>query len=227
MSSDGAAADVSGAAAEQPHRLDKKWTFWFDNVSKPKQGAAWGNNLRDAYTFDTVEEFWCSLLYKWIGLDYVISITSHAEYATKYKTLIYLVGSASAEVIADMALCPMEAVKVRVQTQPGFARGLGDGLPKFVRSDGVLGDIMDIGILAAAAHAAANNNLFTTYYNPRRNLVYAVNQDAEDAFKKTVELDRLIDMLKNASDREIHSQEPSFPNVSLILLCTTDVEMVY
>ncbi|KAD7477916.1 hypothetical protein E3N88_01052 [Mikania micrantha] len=54
-----AAADVSGASAEQPHRLDKKWTFWFDNQSKPKQGAAWGNNLRDAYTFDTVEEFWC------------------------------------------------------------------------------------------------------------------------------------------------------------------------
>ncbi|KAL7608855.1 mitochondrial phosphate carrier protein 3, mitochondrial [Lactuca sativa] len=61
------------------------------------------------------------------------------EYAAKYKTLIYLAGSASAEVIADVALCPMEAVKVRVQTQPGFARGLGDGLPKFVRSDGVLG----------------------------------------------------------------------------------------
>ncbi|KAJ4850156.1 Mitochondrial phosphate carrier protein 3, mitochondrial [Turnera subulata] len=57
------------------------------------------------------------------------------EYAAKYKTLIYLAGSASAEVIADVALCPMEAVKVRVQTQPGFARGLSDGLPKFIRSE--------------------------------------------------------------------------------------------
>uniref|UniRef100_A0A6N2MFB3 Uncharacterized protein n=1 Tax=Salix viminalis TaxID=40686 RepID=A0A6N2MFB3_SALVM len=44
------------------------------------------------------------------------------ENAAKYKTLIYLAGSASAELIADVALCPMEAVKVRVQTQPGFAR---------------------------------------------------------------------------------------------------------
>ncbi|XP_052176701.1 mitochondrial phosphate carrier protein 3, mitochondrial-like [Diospyros lotus] len=61
------------------------------------------------------------------------------EYAAKYKTLIYLAGSASAEVIADVALCPFEAVKVRVQTQPGFARGLSDGLPKFVKSEGVLG----------------------------------------------------------------------------------------
>jgi solute carrier family 25 phosphate transporter 3 len=61
------------------------------------------------------------------------------EFAAKYKTLIYLSGSASAELIADVALCPMEAVKVRVQTQPGFARGLSDGLPKFVKSEGVLG----------------------------------------------------------------------------------------
>ncbi|XP_009800269.2 mitochondrial phosphate carrier protein 3, mitochondrial [Nicotiana tabacum] len=62
-----------------------------------------------------------------------------AENAAKYKTLIYLAGSASAEVIADIALCPFEAVKVRVQTQPGFARGLSDGLPKFVRSEGTMG----------------------------------------------------------------------------------------
>lgn len=61
------------------------------------------------------------------------------EYASKYKTLIYLAGSASAEVIADVALCPMEAVKVRVQTQPGFAKGLSDGLPKFIKSEGALG----------------------------------------------------------------------------------------
>lgn len=61
------------------------------------------------------------------------------EYAAKYKTLIYLAGSASAEVIADVALCPFEAVKVRVQTQPGFARGLSDGLPKIIRNEGASG----------------------------------------------------------------------------------------
>ncbi|KAD2394428.1 hypothetical protein E3N88_41405 [Mikania micrantha] len=36
-----------------------------------------------------------------------------------------------------------------------------------------------------------------------RNLVCAVNQEAEDAFKKMVEVDRLIDMLKSASDQEL------------------------
>ncbi|KAJ6827889.1 mitochondrial phosphate carrier protein 3, mitochondrial [Iris pallida] len=33
----------------------------------------------------------------------------------------------------------MEAVKVRIQTQPGFARGLSDGLPKFVKAEGAMG----------------------------------------------------------------------------------------
>ncbi|KAJ4897522.1 Mitochondrial phosphate carrier protein 2 [Raphanus sativus] len=61
------------------------------------------------------------------------------ENAAKYKTLIYLAGSASAEIVADVALCPMEAVKVRVQTQPDFARGLSDDLPKIIRSEGVRG----------------------------------------------------------------------------------------
>ncbi|KAI3463573.1 hypothetical protein Pfo_020236 [Paulownia fortunei] len=61
------------------------------------------------------------------------------EYAAKYKTLIYLAGSASAEFIADVALCPFEALKVRVQTQPGFARGLADGLPKLIKAEGASG----------------------------------------------------------------------------------------
>ncbi|KAL6645831.1 hypothetical protein ACP70R_017439 [Stipagrostis hirtigluma subsp. patula] len=58
------------------------------------------------------------------------------DHAEKLKTLIYLAASASAEVIADVALCPMEAVKVRVQTQPGFAQCLTDGLPKLVQTEG-------------------------------------------------------------------------------------------
>jgi solute carrier family 25 phosphate transporter 3 len=35
-----------------------------------------------------------------------------------------MAASASAEVIADVGLCPFEAVKVRIQTNPQFARGL-------------------------------------------------------------------------------------------------------
>lgn len=50
-----------------------------------------------------------------------------------------MTASASAEVIADIALCPWEAVKVRVQTDPSFARGLSDGLPKLIKTEGMGG----------------------------------------------------------------------------------------
>ncbi|KAL5394985.1 hypothetical protein PMIN06_008327 [Paraphaeosphaeria minitans] len=58
----------------------------------------------------------------------------------KYKTLIYLAGSASAEFIADIGLCPFEAVKVRMQTtMPPFATGTLNGINTIVGKEGVAG----------------------------------------------------------------------------------------
>ncbi|GAB2265894.1 Eukaryotic translation initiation factor isoform 4E [Dionaea muscipula] len=54
-----AALTPAGEVMKQPHLLERKWAFWFDNQAKPKQGAAWGTSLRKIYTFGTVEEFWC------------------------------------------------------------------------------------------------------------------------------------------------------------------------
>lgn len=50
--------------------------------------------------------------------------------AHDYRGIIYLAGSASAELVADIALCPMEMVKVKVQTSvPGtFPTSLGPAL---------------------------------------------------------------------------------------------------
>lgn len=61
------------------------------------------------------------------------------SYAKAHKTSIYVAGSLSAQVIADVALCPFESVKVRVQTQPGFAKGLADGFPQMYRTEGLPG----------------------------------------------------------------------------------------
>jgi len=54
----------------------------------------------------------------------------------KYKDLVYVSGSASAEFFADIALCPWEAVKVKIQTTPGYAKGLLDGMPRFYKEQG-------------------------------------------------------------------------------------------
>jgi len=56
-----------------------------------------------------------------------------------YRTSLYLAASASAEFFADIALAPMEAVKVRVQTQPGFASTLREGAPKLYAAEGING----------------------------------------------------------------------------------------
>jgi len=56
-----------------------------------------------------------------------------------YRTSLYLAASASAEFFADIALAPMEAVKVRMQTQPGFANTLREGFPKIMQLEGIPG----------------------------------------------------------------------------------------
>ena len=61
------------------------------------------------------------------------------EKAYLYRTSLYLAASASAEFFADIALAPMEAVKVRIQTQPGWANNLREGVPKLWRQEGVAG----------------------------------------------------------------------------------------
>ncbi|KAI9894961.1 MAG: hypothetical protein M1814_000182 [Vezdaea aestivalis] len=60
--------------------------------------------------------------------------------AKQWKTTLYLTASASAEFIADIALCPFEAVKVRMQTTiPHFATGTMSGISTITSSEGVAG----------------------------------------------------------------------------------------
>lgn len=62
------------------------------------------------------------------------------EKATKWKTSIYLTASASAEFVADVALCPFEAIKVRMQTTiPPEVKGTFSGISSVVSKEGVAG----------------------------------------------------------------------------------------
>lgn len=56
-----------------------------------------------------------------------------------WRTSLYLASSASAEFFADIALSPMEAVKVRIQTMPGFASTLRAGAPIIYQQEGLNG----------------------------------------------------------------------------------------
>lgn len=61
------------------------------------------------------------------------------ENSDKYKDLLYTSASASAELFADILLCPWETVKLKVQTVPGYANGLTDGTARLMREEGVAG----------------------------------------------------------------------------------------
>ncbi|CBF69934.1 putative mitochondrial phosphate transporter Pic2 [Aspergillus nidulans FGSC A4] len=56
------------------------------------------------------------------------------------RTVMHLAASASAEFIADIALCPFEAIKVRMQTTlPPYAHSLREGWSKIIAQEGVSG----------------------------------------------------------------------------------------
>ncbi|KAJ9136901.1 hypothetical protein NKR23_g9512 [Pleurostoma richardsiae] len=59
--------------------------------------------------------------------------------ATERRTAIYLGASATAEFFADILLCPLEATRIRLVSQRGFATGLASGFTRLAREEGMRG----------------------------------------------------------------------------------------
>ncbi|KAL9652249.1 hypothetical protein ABK040_011909 [Willaertia magna] len=60
------------------------------------------------------------------------------EKAVENRTAIYLASSAMAEFFADVALCPLEATRIRLVSQPSFANGLLGGFTRLYKEEGIL-----------------------------------------------------------------------------------------
>jgi solute carrier family 25 phosphate transporter 3 len=58
--------------------------------------------------------------------------------AYKYRSAIYLGSAAVAEFIADIFLCPLEATRIRLVSNPTYASGLASAFPKILREDGLI-----------------------------------------------------------------------------------------
>lgn len=61
------------------------------------------------------------------------------EKAWNNKTNIYLGAAAAAEFVADIFLCPLEAVRIRSVSDPEFCDGLADGFAKILKNEGIGG----------------------------------------------------------------------------------------
>merc|ERR1711935_570235 len=59
--------------------------------------------------------------------------------AWENRTSIYLLSAACAEFVADVFLCPLEAVRIRAVSDPTFCNGLADGFGKILKNEGVMG----------------------------------------------------------------------------------------
>lgn len=59
------------------------------------------------------------------------------ETAQRYRTGVYLASAAAAEFFADIALCPLEATRIRLVSEPTYAKGLVSGFSKMLTTEGV------------------------------------------------------------------------------------------
>ncbi|KAM0283975.1 hypothetical protein ACHAQH_002170 [Verticillium albo-atrum] len=68
-----------------------------------------------------------------------ISMAGGPSQAVEKRTAIYLGASATAEFFADILLCPLEATRIRLVSQRGFANGLTSGFARLAREEGFKG----------------------------------------------------------------------------------------
>ncbi|KAK6459448.1 mitochondrial phosphate carrier protein [Scheffersomyces xylosifermentans] len=85
-----------------------------------------GYSLQGAFKFGGYELFKKTFI-EYLGYDT----------AKKYKNSVYIGSAALAEFFADIALCPLEATRIRLVSQPTFANGLIGGFSRIAKEEGV------------------------------------------------------------------------------------------
>ncbi|KZV73800.1 mitochondrial carrier [Peniophora sp. CONT] len=68
-----------------------------------------------------------------------VEIAGDEKTAVKYRSAIYLGAASVAEFFADILLTPLEATRIRLVSQHGYASGLTSGFARMAREEGVRG----------------------------------------------------------------------------------------
>ncbi|KAJ8718710.1 hypothetical protein PYW08_002947 [Mythimna loreyi] len=98
----------------------------FSNLVKGWAPTFFGYSMQGAGKFAGYEYF-----------KYRYSRLVDEEKAYIYRTGLYLAAAASAEFVADIFLAPMEAVKVRIQTTPGYTSQMRKAMPHMLSTEGI------------------------------------------------------------------------------------------
>ncbi|KAK0464457.1 mitochondrial carrier domain-containing protein [Desarmillaria tabescens] len=67
----------------------------------------------------------------------LVKVSGDQETAVKYRTAIYLGAATVAEFFADILLTPLEATRIRMVSERGYATGLVSGFTRLAREGGV------------------------------------------------------------------------------------------
>jgi len=89
----------------------------------------------------TVVGYFVQGWFKFGGVEFFKVNIAHSvgeQAAWDNRTAIYLGSSAMAEFIADIFLCPLEATRIRLVSNPSFASGLVGGATRLIKEEGVL-----------------------------------------------------------------------------------------
>jgi solute carrier family 25 phosphate transporter 3 len=89
----------------------------------------------------TVVGYFVQGWFKFGGVEFFkINLSQHfgEQAAWDNRTVIYLASAAIAETIADIFLCPLEATRIRLVSDPSFAKGLADGAARLIKEEGIL-----------------------------------------------------------------------------------------
>lgn len=95
------------------------------NIVKGWAPTCIGYSLQGAFKFAGYEYF-----------KYRYATMAGEENAFIYRTSLYLAAAASAEFVADIFLCPLEATKVRMQTTPGYTSQMRKAMPHMLSTEG-------------------------------------------------------------------------------------------
>ncbi|CAM9973162.1 unnamed protein product [Discosporangium mesarthrocarpum] len=120
----------------EPAKYNKGMIDGFRQVIKAEGVGALATGLGP-----TVAGYFVQGWFKFGGVEFFkIKAASYLgeEKAWNNRVVIYLAAAAAAEFIADVFLCPLEATRIRLVSDPTYASGLITAFPKILRSEGVV-----------------------------------------------------------------------------------------
>eukprot|EP00968_Pinguiococcus_pyrenoidosus_P008780 scaffold650_cov249-Pinguiococcus_pyrenoidosus.AAC.8 len=109
--------------------------------AKPKPGAGWTEATEASEASLTCFSPRRAGWFKFGGVEYFKINTAQAlgpQAAWDNRTSIYLGASAAAEFIADIFLCPLEATRIRLVSQPDFAPSMFGAFARLLKEEGLI-----------------------------------------------------------------------------------------